>query len=510
VTRAALLACVLMLGCKAPELGFAIALTIDATQLDDARRGLVTQLDVVGHSDADHHARIELGRALGEEERVIIRPPEGTTSISLTVQALDGAGKVVAAGDSMSLTMTPGHTTETTIPLLVPGSVDLGGADLSGPPRATATAHLYGRVIAGGVNLAAIGDFDNPPDGRTDVLLASSNVASVALYPSTPTAATYEVLNQYALGNGLRPTALAIAPVLPEGGTEIVVLGARAADFTNCQVDLYAYSRNAFSAVAVDKGLPFALSPSPDGLAVGRSEDPTASSPSGFDDRVAVYSASKIHVGGLSVTAGFVESGATGYLGAERLAFGQLDPSIESWSEMVYARDGVLHVAPNFTQYPYDPDADTRYSISGKALGLLVADLDGQKGNDVLVLTSSNVQVLRNQGSGEVLDPAVTMAVSADPASGLIGFDVGDLNHDGKLDIVVVDRDKLQVIVLYNRGTLPFVDIDTFSLTLGPPMPQNAKPLAIGFADLDGVGGRDDLVVPLEDGEVFALVNTTP
>ncbi len=68
---------------------------------------------------------------------------------------------------------------------------------------------------------------------------------------------------------------------------------------------------------------------------------------------------------------------------------------------------------------------------------------------------------------------------------------MGDLNGDGKNDVVLTDQGGSQVWVLLNFGNLTF--------TKGVPYAVNGSPAGTAIADVNG-DGKPDLVVADENG----------
>ncbi|MCA9321870.1 MAG: HYR domain-containing protein, partial [Planctomycetes bacterium] len=102
----------------------------------------------------------------------------------------------------------------------------------------------------------------------------------------------------------------------------------------------------------------------------------------------------------------------------------------------------------------------------------------------------------------DVLPPA--MLGQASGPRQLVLADMGrqafDHALDGHLDLVVLNRDRAELSVLYNDGTGHFGDIELVALALG-----GFAPTGLATGDFDGVGGLD-LVVSLRDAAAVEVV----
>lgn len=107
-----------------------------------------------------------------------------------------------------------------------------------------------------------------------------------------------------------------------------------------------------------------------------------------------------------------------------------------------------------------------------------IADLDGDSLNDLIVSTSAGIVVHPNTNTvpGVVSFGTVKLFVAGVEPQGLF---VGDINSDGKTDIVATNLGEDTITVLINNGTMSFT-----SLTF---VAQNA-PFAVKGADLNGDG----------------------
>lgn len=141
-------------------------------------------------------------------------------------------------------------------------------------------------------------------------------------------------------------------------------------------------------------------------------------------------------------------------------------------------------------------------------LSVVVADLDGDGLNDIAVTiynhgNGDHLTVFRNSGStpGNLrFDVPVDVPTGGGPE----GLAVGDLNHDGKLDLVVANAGGQSVTVLRNFSVKGFIDIEP-ALTLSFP----GTPHRVAIADFDG-DGLPDIIVTSNSGRLVSIFHHAP
>jgi Bacterial Ig-like domain (group 3)/FG-GAP-like repeat len=125
---------------------------------------------------------------------------------------------------------------------------------------------------------------------------------------------------------------------------------------------------------------------------------------------------------------------------------------------------------------------------------LLRADFNGDGHDDVLVVSpGDSLSVLIANGTGPFAAPQLTpiAAHTGRPA-------IADVNGDGKLDVVIADRDTKTVLPMLGNGDGTFAPGSAFVTTV--PIPG---PVAAG--DFDGNGFADVAVASINDGSRFAV-----
>ncbi|HEY5242309.1 MAG TPA: VCBS repeat-containing protein, partial [Polyangiaceae bacterium] len=118
-------------------------------------------------------------------------------------------------------------------------------------------------------------------------------------------------------------------------------------------------------------------------------------------------------------------------------------------------------------------------------------DLDGDGHVDVLLATPANLVLYLGDGAGGFhARPIPFTPFAATGAAGTGTCAVGDVDADGKPDIVLTSVGAIEAHYLHNLGGGSFQDTQT----LVPPLPTAYGIMGAGLADFDG-DGRLDLVV---------------
>ncbi len=164
-------------------------------------------------------------------------------------------------------------------------------------------------------------------------------------------------------------------------------------------------------------------------------------------------------------------------------------------------------VAPAFGQGTFS--APTLYGTNGDSpIGVAVGDLNGDARPDIVVnnYQSSGQNVIVRLNSATTVGTFPTSTLYSSGADATVGSAIGDVNGDGRADIVVSSFGNNSVGVLLNAGT------GTFPATATTYSTGGSSPTGIALGDVNG-DGRLDIVVAHQGGNVVGvLLNsaTTP
>jgi hypothetical protein len=138
----------------------------------------------------------------------------------------------------------------------------------------------------------------------------------------------------------------------------------------------------------------------------------------------------------------------------------------------------------SFTPVSFASKIDVVSSVS--PVRLAAGDMDGDGRVDVVVLNSSFITIHRNVSTGSQVAFAPATAFSI-PTGG-ISLRIGDINRDGKPDIVTINNSSA-ISVCWNASTPGNINFPTRQF-----LPSGNTPTDVAIGDLD-LDGRPDIVV---------------
>jgi len=349
-------------------------------------------------------------------------------------------------------------------------------------------------------NGVAIGDIDG--DGRPDIAFAVSYGATLSIYQNLTTPpATSPSTNP--------PVITSIAPILGAIGTNITISGnyfgatpvANIVYFGAVQAQVVSASPTSL-VVTTPAGATFG----PITVTVGGL---TACSSQLFEP---TFNGDGSSVSSSSFAPSFNLSGASG---PQSVVIADLDGDGRPDLAFVNGYVNVLSIYRNISTNgetlsaaSFGPRIDLApptNGIAGSTYRLRAADLDGDGKLDLLVteVSGNRVDIFRN-----ISTPGSLTAGSFEAPFALItGNDcrfatTGDLDADGRVDIVALDYGDKAIAVFKNIGTGPGLSTNTFTpaVTLAAP----GGPYEATIADLDG-DGRLDLAVANSDNSTISI-----
>jgi gliding motility-associated-like protein len=137
-----------------------------------------------------------------------------------------------------------------------------------------------------------------------------------------------------------------------------------------------------------------------------------------------------------------------------------------------------------------------------------ISDLDGNGKPDLVVTGSSSVSVLRNTStSGSISASSFDAKVDFTTGSNAVGVAIGDIDSDGKPDIVIANFQSNTVSVLRNTSNLGTITSGSFSPRID--FTTGTNPWYIVLGDLDGDGKPDLAVTNYSSSTVSIFRNTS-
>jgi hypothetical protein len=144
---------------------------------------------------------------------------------------------------------------------------------------------------------------------------------------------------------------------------------------------------------------------------------------------------------------------------------------------------------------------NTPFSVS-------IGDLDGDGKLDLAVANagSNTVSVLRNTStSGTIASGSFETEVNFETGTGPFNVSIGDIDGDGKLDLVVMNYNVSTISVLRNKATSGTIASGSFETKVDFATGNEPNSLAIG--DLDGDGKLDLAVVNINSNTISVYRN---
>ena len=153
--------------------------------------------------------------------------------------------------------------------------------------------------------------------------------------------------------------------------------------------------------------------------------------------------------------------------------------------------------------------SDVDFTTGDTPISVAIGDIDGDGKPDLVVINAGKVSVLRNtSNSGLIAAGSFSKKVDFPTGESPYSLALGDLNGDGKPDLAVVNRSYMSgsVSVLRNTATSGFIDANSFADKVD--FGVGSLPNSVAIGDLDGDGKPDLVVTNYNSNSISVLRNT--
>ncbi len=342
----------------------------------------------------------------------------------------------------------------------------------------------------------AVGDLDG--DGKPDVAVANEGSGMLSIFRNTSTTGSCDFATKADFATGVSPRGVAVGDVDGDGKPDVVV--------TNNGGTTISVYRNTstIGAITLDPKVDFAMGNGPNTVAIGDVDG---------DGKADLVVASEFSSGMISI---FRNTGNVGTIsfaakvdsltgsGPWGVAIGDLDGDGKPDIVNANAGNNTISVFRNTStggSISLDPKVD--FATGSYPLGVAIGDVDADGKPDVVVTNYSGatVSVFRNTSTSG----SISLDVKADFATGSVpaGVALGDMDGDGKADIATANYSSSTVSVLRNTSSS-----GTIGLAGKVDFATGSAPVGVVISDMDG-DGKPDLAATNQGSSTVSVLRNT-
>jgi len=404
------------------------------------------------------------------------------TETALTVMVPSGASHdaITVLNTAPALS---GYSQKNFLPLF-----DGGGATINFASKTDFTTGTYPFRVAAS-------DLNN--DGKTDVVVVNQNANTVSVYKSTSTTGSVSFAAKVDFATGNKPSGLAIADINGDGKPDII-----AGNYNSNTVSVL-LNTGSGGTIAFATKVDFATGAAPYGIAV------TDVDKDGRPDIVAANANSNT----VSVLRNTSTLSSVSFASRVDFAVAAYPMSLvvldleEDGKPDIAVINQVTQTISLLRNTSSQGSISFTARIDVTAAGSPVAggDIDGDGKADLIISnpTATAYEVLRNASTPGVFNFGFGNGASLNPA-GVTALTLNDFNGDGKIDLGI-GSDGNNAITIIRNNSIP----GTFQYGAKTMLTPGSSPQGITNGDIDGDGKPDLLVVNAGSNTVSVFRNTT-